>query len=218
MKENFNIITSTGDNQLCSALISPYILRDSANGPTAVHIAADALEHGEIWIPGPINGELANHFIMELRLAAREKKNLKIFINSPGGEVDAGLAMLDAVRHYRYGIDFYCVGLAASMAAVLFAGGRRGHRFIMPHSKVMIHEPLIAGGVGGSATSIQRTAESIIETKKTLNSLLAEFTGKAIEEINEKTAYDNFFNAEEAIEFGLCDAIATGFENEKEDN
>ena len=98
------------------------------------------------------------------------------------------------------------------MAALLLAGGRKGKRFIAPHSKVMIHEPLISGGVGGSATSIARTAESILETKAVTNGLLAEFTGKTAEEIDKATAFDNFFNAEEAIEFGLCDCISTGFD------
>ena len=93
------------------------------------------------------------------------------------------------------------------MGAVILAGGKKGHRFILPHSKVMIHEPLISGGMGGSATTIKKTAESILETKAITNGILAKHTGKTVEEIDEATAYDNFMNAQEAIEFGLCDEI-----------
>ena len=100
-----------------------------------------------------------------------------------------------------------CTGMAASMAAILLAGGQKGNRYILEHSKVMIHEPLLANGVGGSATSIKNISESILETRKIVNGILAEHTGKSIEEINEATSFDNYMNAKEAIEFGICDAI-----------
>lgn len=189
-----------------------YVLGDTAHGSEHISVETRAYEDGCLYIQGPITDELSQGSIRLLQIAARAEKDLWLYINSPGGSVQAGLAMLDAMRAYPYDINVCCTGLAASMGAILLAGGRKGHRYILPHSKVMVHEPLIAGGMGGSATSIQRTAESIIETKRVLNGLLAEFTGRTVEEIDKNTAYDNFFNAEEAIEFGLCDRIASGYE------
>ena len=199
-----------------SALPS-HIIYETAKGAQAIPLSAMAFEAGEIHIDSEINEEVKSKFIMLLRIAARRGMSLKIFIDSPGGKVASGLPMCDAIKAYPYDIDIYVTGVAASMAAVLAAGGRKGHRFMMPHAKMMIHEPLIAGGMGGSATSIQRTAESIIETKKIINGLLAEFTGRTIEEIDENTSFDNYFNAQEAIDFGLCDAIDTGFEAASEE-
>lgn len=212
MRENYFEAENSQEGASPSSL-PMYILYESAKGVQAVPLSAAAFENGEIHLTGPINDETAKGFIMLLRLAAKQRKGLTLYIDSPGGSVSSGLAMYDAMKAYPYDIDIYVSGLAASMAAVLAAGGTKGRRFIMPHSKMMIHEPLIAGGMGGSATSIQRTAESIMDTKKTINTLLAEFTGKTVKEIDENTAFDNFFNAEEAVAFGLCDAVATGFEN-----
>ena len=213
-----NYVSTNSDGTVIGGLSLPSsVLYETAKGAQPIPVAAYAFENGEIHITGPIDDELARNFIMLLRLAAKMGRELKIFVNSPGGSVSAGLAMFDAMKDYPFRIDIYVAGTAASMAAVLVAGGKKGHRFMMPHSKMMIHEPLIAGGMGGSASSIQRTAESILETKRTINGLLAEFTGKTIREIDKNTAYDNYFNAKEAVAFGLCDAIATGFENDSEE-
>jgi ATP-dependent Clp protease protease subunit len=105
----------------------------------------------------------------------------------------------------------YCIGMAASMGAVILAGGQKGRRFILPHSQCMIHEPLISGGVGGAATSIKKTAESILEIKSIINGILAKHTGKTVEEIDEATSFDNYLNAEESVAFGLCDEIRNLF-------
>ena len=206
------ICSAETDGAVYGGSLPEYVLRESARGTDQVAVETRAYEDGSIYIRGPINDELSQKFMQLLRIAASDKKNLWIYINSPGGSVQAGLAMLDGIRAYPHDLSICCIGLAASMGAVLLAGGRTGQRYILPHSKVMVHEPLIAGGLGGSATSIQRTAESIMETKNTLNGLLAEFTGRTVEEIDKNPAYDNFFNAEEAIEFGLCDKLATGYE------
>ena len=121
-----------------------------------------------------------------------------IYINSPGGSVNAGLVIYDLIQSLKGKLvmNIYCIGMAASMAAVILAGGPKGSRYILPHSKCMIHEPLIAGGMGGSATSIKKTAESILETKAITNGILAEHTGRTVEEIDEATAFDNYMNAE----------------------
>jgi ATP-dependent Clp protease protease subunit len=106
----------------------------------------------------------------------------------------------------------FCMGIAASMGAVLLAAGEKGKRFILPHSKVMIHEPLLSGGISGPTSTIRKTAEDMIETKRIINGILAECTGKTIKQIDKATAFDNFMSAKEAIDFGLCDKIITSFE------
>lgn len=132
---------------------------------------------------------------------------ITVYINSTGGEVNAGLLVYDIIQSSKSPVDIYCAGVAYSMAAVVLAAGWKGRRFILPHSRVMIHEPLIAGGVGGSATSISRVSESILETRQTLNGILAQHTGKTVDEINAATAFDNMMNAEQAVEFGICDKV-----------
>ena len=106
-------------------------------------------------------------------------------------------------------VDLYCLGMAASMAAVILASGKKGHRHILPHSKTMIHEPLIGSSIGGSATSIQHLSESIMDTKKLVNEILASHVGRTPEEIDQATAFDNYMNAEESVAFGMCDDITT---------
>lgn len=218
MYEKTRIVTNEEGGHIKVHSLPGCTLYETAKGSQPIPADTYAFEEGDLCITGDVDDEMAKSFIILLRIAARRGMDLRIFINSPGGSVSAGLAMLDVMRDYPHDIDIYVCGLAASMAAVLAAGGRKGHRFIMPHSKMMIHEPLIAGGMGGSATSIQRTAESILETKKVINGLLAEFTGRSAKEIDKNTAYDNFFNADEAIAFGLCDAVATGFEDDNNED
>ena len=104
-------------------------------------------------------------------------------------------------------VEIYCAGMAASMAAIILASGGKGRRHILPHSRVMIHEPLLDGGLGGSATSIRHISESIMETKRILNEILSKHTGRAIAEIEKATSYDNYMNAEESVAFGICDDI-----------
>ncbi len=143
-----------------------------------------------------------------LYLQQESNEPITIYINSPGGSVNAGLVIYDCIQSSEIEINIICAGMAASMAAIILAGGQKGHRFILPHSKVMIHEPLISHGVGGSATSIKNISDSIIETRELVNNILAKHTGKTLEEINKATSFDNYMNAKEAIEFGLCDEVA----------
>ncbi len=184
-----------------------YIIKETTAGIYQIPYSSISFENGEIWLTGKFDDEMAQRFISILHIAGRMKKRLRIYLNSPGGSVSAGLAMISAKNSYPYPIDIICVGLAASMGAVFLASGEKGHRFIQPYAKMMLHEPLIAGSLGGSASSIQRTAESIMETKHLLNDLLSKYTGRTVEEIDKNTAFDNFFNAEEAVEFGLCDTV-----------
>lgn len=183
----------------------------TASGNSWVPIESHLLPEGNIFIRDEITAESACEFVQEVMYLRREdhQKKIKIYINSPGGEVNGGLVIYDALKGLDVDYDIYCIGMAASMAAIILAAGKKGRRFILPHSKIMIHEPLISGGVGGSATSIQCTAESILETKRISVELLAADTGKSIKEVEKAISFDNYMNAKEAIEFGICDEIVT---------
>ncbi len=187
----------------------PCAMEETCNGIRETKLTTTLFNDGKLFLVGEVNDEMANTFVSELLYLARKGESVDIYINSPGGSVNAGLVIYDVIQACAEKIDIniYCIGLAASMGAVILAGGQKGHRFILPHSRVMIHEPLIAGGLGGSATSIKKTAESILETKAITNGLLALHTGKTIEEIDEATSFDNFMNAGDAVAFGLCDEI-----------
>ena len=189
----------------------PAIEVESAHGTREVSLTTRHLMNRMIFINGEITSESANDFLSQLLYLEQEPEDpVTIYINSSGGEVNAGLMIYDAIQGSRLDIKMICTGKACSMAAILLAGGRKGQRYILKHSKVMIHEPLIANGLGGSATSIKNISDSILETREIVNGILAEHTGKSIEEINEATAYDNFMNAGEAVEFGICDAVTEG--------
>ena len=186
----------------------PAIEVESANGTREVGLGTRHLMNRRLFITGEINSEMANDFLSQfLFLEEESDEPITIYVNSPGGEVNAGLMIYDIIRQSKLKINMVCTGMASSMAAILVAGGQKGRRFILPHSKMMIHEPLLGNGVGGSATSIRNISESIMKTRDITNGILAEHTGKTIEEIDEATSFDNYMDAQQAIEFGLCDAI-----------
>ncbi len=183
----------------------------SSNGISLAPIESRLLSDRKIFIEGEITATSACEFVRIIMLLIKEdaEKPIDIYINSPGGEVNAGLLIYDTLKGIKTEVNLHCIGMAASMAAIILAGGRKGHRYILRHSRMMIHEPLIAGGVGGSATSIKRTAESIMETKRISVELLAMDTGRSKEEVEAAISFDNYMNAEEAVAFGLCDSIET---------
>ena len=188
----------------------PSIEVESAHGTREVSLGTRHLMKRKIFINGSIDSELANNFLSQFMYLENESDEaITIYINSPGGEVNAGLMIYDIIQESKVRVNLVCTGMAASMAAVLLAGGKKGCRYILKHSKVMIHEPLLANGVGGSATSIKNISESILETRSLLNGILANHTGKSLKEINKATSFDNYMNAEEAIKFGICDEICT---------
>ena len=187
----------------------PAIERESVNGIQQISLNTNLFSDRNIFLFGEIDQSMVYAFTMQMMyLMEDEQSEINIYINSPGGEVNAGLAIYDLIQSCRSPLNIYCIGMAASMGAVIFSGGPKGRRYILPHSKVMIHEPLIPGGVGGSASSIKSTADSILQTRELLNGILAKHSGKTIDEINAATDHDNFMTAIEAIEFGLCDQIA----------
>lgn len=204
----YNDISMREGGYIMNGLWAPSIEVESAHGTREVSLSTRHLMNRKIFLHGSINAEMANDFLSQfLYLESESQEPITIYINSPGGEINAGLMIYDAIQGSKLEINMICTGMAASMAAILFAGGQKGRRFILEHSKVMIHEPLIANGVGGSATSIKNISESILETREIVNGILSKHTGKSIEEINEATSFDNYMNAKEAIDFGMCDKI-----------
>ena len=180
---------------------------ESARGTREVSLRTHHLTKRRIFLDGPITAETAQQFMEQLLYLEERQEPVTLVINSPGGEVGAGLLMYDLMQSLRPELHVFCAGTAASMAAILLAGGPKGHRYILPHSKVMIHEPMIREGMSGSASSIQTLSESILEIRDITNGILAKHTGKSLESINKATSYDHFMNAVQAVNFGICDSI-----------
>ena len=199
------------DTYNSSNMLPKSVIVEECRGSRDTDIITQQFKNGRLFLVGQIDHRMAVDFISAMLVLAEEKKDAEIIIDSPGGEISAGLMIYDVLRSYKYKITMYCTGLAASMAAFILAAGQKGRRFILPHSQVMIHEPLISSGFGGSATSIEKTAQGILETKAVLNKILAEHTGRSVNEINKATQDDNFMTSEEAVEFGICDEIRSIF-------
>ena len=191
-----------GDN-----MIPEYGMYENSESAHECQLSTLHLSNGRIFIRGDITPDTAARFASAMLYLSVDKTPVTLYINSGGGEINSGLLMYDLIRSYKGTLDIYCIGRAASMAAVLLAGGQKGRRYALPHSQVMIHEPLIAGGYGGSASTIEKTARSILEVRDTLNGLIAENTGHTLEEINKATETDYWMDAQQAVDFGICDEI-----------
>lgn len=179
----------------------------TSGGITLVPIESRLMGERKVYIEGEINREAAQTFEKQITLLNMESHDpIDVHISSLGGEVQAGLYMYDIIQDSPAPIRMFCCGVAYSMAAVLFATGRNG-RFMLPHSKLMLHEPLIDSGLSGSASSIRSISDSLLQTKRQLSELLSKHTGKTIEEIEEASAYDHYFDAEQSMAFGLADGI-----------
>ena len=137
------------------------------------------------------------------------EKDIYLYINSPGGSITSGMAIYDTMQYVKCDVSTICVGMAASMGAVLLAGGAKGKRIALPHSEIMIHQPLIGGGLSGQCTDIKIHSDHMVKTRQTLNQILAHDTGRSIEEIERDTERDNFMSAEEAVAYGLIDKVIT---------
>lgn len=187
------------------------IMLKSCNGVHTVSLESRLLADRKVYIQGEIDDEMACGFEQQIQylLSEDSEKPIDIYISTPGGNVAAGLHMYDVLKSIRVDTTLWCRGITASMGAIILAGGQKGRRLVLRHAKIMIHEPLIAGGVGGSATSIQRTAESIMETKKITVELLAADTGKSKAAIEQAIAFDNYMNAQQAVDFGIADRVVS---------
>lgn len=185
----------------------------SAAGATLAPVDTILLERRVLYLDEAISIESVNRIIKKMiYLDSQSDKPITLILASPGGSIEAGLALLDTMQACASPVYTITLGLAASMAAIIAAAGEKGHRFISPYSRLMIHEPLLANGVSGSCSTIQATAQSILERKKIIDNLLAEFTGKSIKVIEKATSYDNYLSAQESVDFGLTDKIISGNE------
>jgi len=165
------------------------------------------LENRIIFLDGPIHDAMANLIVMKLLFLQSENKHqdIHLYINSPGGSVSATLAIYDTMQYLEPEVNCYCIGLAASGAAVLMAGGAKGKRYILPHAKMMIHQPY--GQVGGQVSDIEIQAKEILQTREVLNKILADHTGQPIERIAKETERDRYLTAVESKEYGLVDEV-----------
>lgn len=184
------------------------VLVKSSSGITQVSADSKLLSQRKVFIEGEISSESACEFIKKILILNEEDtdKPIDVLINSPGGEINSGMAIYDVIQASKAPIRMFCIGRAYSMGAVLFSSGNHG-RYMLPHSELMLHEPLLGNRVSGNSSSIQSISESLLETKRRMNQILARHTGKSEEEVEKATSYDHYYSPEESREFGLCDEI-----------
>lgn len=189
-----------------NALI-PMVVEKTGGGERAYDIYSRLLKDRIVFVGGEIGDEMANSIVAQLLFLQAEnpEREISMYINSPGGSVTAGLAILDTMKMVRCPVATYCVGQAASMGAVLLASGERGRRHALPNARVMIHQPW--GGAQGKASDIEITAREILRLKDILNGILAEASGKRLDEVQRDTDRDHFMSAEEAAAWGIVDKI-----------
>ena len=185
------------------------VVEQSNRGERSYDIYSRLLKDRIIFLGEEVNDVTASLVVAQLLFLAAEDpdKDINLYINSPGGSVTAGMAIYDTMQYIKPDVSTICIGMAASMGAFLLAGGAKGKRYALPNAEVMIHQP--SGGARGQATDIRIHAENILRTKAKLNQILAENTGKPVEEVERDTERDNFMSAEEAKAYGLIDAVIT---------
>ena len=185
----------------------PYVIEQTNRGERQFDIFSRLLNDRIVVLSDEVNDATASLVVAQLLFLESQdaEKNISFYINSPGGSVSAGLAIYDTMQYIKCDVSTICMGLAASMGAFLLSSGAKGKRFALPNSEIMIHQP--SGGAQGQATEIEIVAKHILRTKEKLNKILAENTGKPIEQIAIDTDRDNFMSAEEALEYGLVDKI-----------
>ena len=191
-----------------NALI-PYVIDKTPNGERSYDIYSRLLKDRIIMLTEDVNHVTASSIVAQLLFLESEDpdKEISFYINSPGGSITDGMAIVDTMRYIKCPISTICVGMAASMGAVLLACGDKGKRFATPNSEIMIHQPLISGGLSGQVTEIKIHADHILRTRSRLNKLLSEQTGQDLETIEKDTERDNYMLAEEALKYGLIDGI-----------
>ena len=201
-----NIMLEIQNNHLV-----PTVIEQSGRGERAFDIYSRLLKERIIFLVGPVDDHTANLVVAQLLFLESENpdKDIYFYINSPGGSVTAGMSIYDTMKFIKPDVQTLCLGQAASMGAFLLSAGTKGKRFALPNSRIMIHQPLISGGLGGQASDIEIHARELLKLKEKLNKILANHTGKSIEEVERDTDRDNFMSAQEAMEYGLIDKVIT---------
>jgi ATP-dependent Clp protease protease subunit len=192
---------------ITAQMLVPMVVEKTNMGERAYDIYSRLLKERIVFLGGPIDDTVANLVIAQLLFLASEdpKKDISFYINSPGGHVSSGLAIIDTMNHIQPDISTVCVGMAASMGAVLLSAGKKGKRFALPNAEVMIHQP--SGGAQGQATDIEITAKHILATRDRLNKILAKNTGQTIKKIENDVERDFFMSAEESQKYGIIDKV-----------
>lgn len=205
--------TSTAPQSPQNSYLVPTVIEQDGRGERAFDIYSRLLKDRIIFIGTPIDDFVANSVIAQMLFLqmADPKKDIHIYINSPGGSVTAGLAIYDTMQFVTCDVNTYCIGIAASMGAVLLTAGSEGKRFCLPNSHVMIHQ--VSGGAQGTASDVERTVEFMFELKKRLNGILSKHTGKDLDTVDQDADRDNYMSAQEAADYGLVDRV---LENRKD--
>ena len=187
----------------------PMVIEQSGRGERAYDIYSRLLKERVIFLVGPVNDHTANLVVAQLLFLESENpdKDISLYINSPGGSVSAGLAIYDTMQFIKPDVSTLCTGLAASMGAFLLAAGAKEKRFSLPNSRIMIHQPL--GGAQGQAADIEIQAREILYLRERLNQILADKTGRSIDQISKDTDRDNFMSADQAVDYGMIDKVLT---------
>jgi len=185
----------------------PMVIEQSGRGERAYDIYSRLLKERVVFLVGPVNDTAANLIVAQMLFLESENpdKDIALYINSPGGVVSSGLAIYDTMQFIKPDVSTICIGQAASMGAVLLTGGAKGKRYALPHSRIMIHQPL--GGFQGQAADLEIHAKEMLETRDRLNKILARHTGQGVEKIKTDTDRDNFMDGAEAIAYGLIDRV-----------
>ena len=188
-------------------MLVPMVVEKSAQGERAYDIYSRLLKERIVFLGGPIDSDVANLVVAQLLFLASEdpKKDISFYINSPGGHVTAGLAILDTMNHIQPQVSTVCIGLAASMGAILLSAGEKGKRYALPNAEIMIHQP--SGGAEGMASDIEITAKQILKLRERLNKILAKNTGQKVEKITADVDRDFFMTADEAQKYGIVDKV-----------
>ena len=193
-------------NEIKSALI-PMVVEQTPRGERSFDVYSRLLKERVIFLSGPIDDNISNLVVAQLLFLESEnpEKDISIYINSPGGSISAGLAIYDTMQFISSSVSTLCIGQAASMGALLLAGGDKGKRYVLPNSRIMIHQPL--GGFQGQASDFEIHAKEILHMKKIVNEILAKHTGQTIKKIEKDTDRDNFLDANAAIKYGIVDKV-----------
>ena len=191
-----------------ATIYPPYVIERSSRGERSYDIFSRLLMDRIVFLGAPVNDDVANIIIAQLLFltADNPERDIYLYINSPGGSVSAGLAIYDTIQYLKSPVSTICMGMAASMGSFLLSAGRKGKRFALPHSRIMIHQPSQSGG-GGSASEIEIQAKEILYLRSKLNELMAKHTGQPIDRIERDTDRDRFMSADEAKEYGIIDTV-----------